>query len=57
MLYDVTSCLHCVESRLCDGGEFRCDDGECISQLWKCDLELDCEDGSDEHHCGILLCF
>lgn len=47
----------CLEA--CDVGEFRCDDGECISPLWTCDLDLDCEDGSDEHGCGIqysLLC-
>lgn len=42
----------CLESRSCDAGEFRCDDGECISQLWTCDLEVDCEDGSDERGCG-----
>jgi len=49
----------CAESNSCDAGEFRCDDGECISRLWRCDLELDCEDGSDERGCGIqysLLC-
>ena len=50
----------CVESSSCDAGEFRCDNDECIFQLWTCDLELDCEDGSDERGCGIqyslLLC-
>ena len=32
----------------CDEGEFQCDNGRCINQIWKCDHENDCGDGSDE---------
>ncbi|XP_062280416.1 very low-density lipoprotein receptor-like [Scomber scombrus] len=36
--------------------EFRCSDGSCIPRLKVCDGQTDCEDGSDEHYCGELLC-
>ncbi|CAF92449.1 unnamed protein product [Tetraodon nigroviridis] len=33
----------------CDDSHFRClSDGECIPDVWVCDDEEDCEDGSDE---------
>ena len=37
----------------CDQSHFRClSDGECIPDVWVCDDEEDCEDGSDERqHC------
>lgn len=37
----------------CDDGHFQClSDGECIPDVWLCDDEEDCEDGSDERqHC------
>lgn len=37
----------------CDDSHFQClSDGECIPDVWVCDDEEDCEDGSDERqHC------
>ena len=28
--------------------DFQCDNGQCITKKWLCDLENDCMDGSDE---------
>jgi len=42
--------FHCFRS--CTEHEFRCSDGSCITLTWKCDLERDCIDGSDEVDCG-----
>lgn len=30
---------------------FRCANGKCIHKQWKCDMEDDCRDGSDELNC------
>jgi len=38
--------------RSCTEHEFQCSDGSCITLTWKCDLERDCIDGSDEVDCG-----
>ena len=39
---------------VCDVTSFTCDDGECIKLDQKCDLEDDCQDGSDEAYCDNL---
>lgn len=42
-----------IVQTLCPEGLFRCGDGQCISQSFKCNKNKDCRDGSDE---SIALC-
>ncbi|KAK7895330.1 hypothetical protein WMY93_020655 [Mugilogobius chulae] len=35
----------------CQADQWQCDDGNCISALWRCDGEGDCLDGTDEMDC------
>nr|CAD7429648.1 unnamed protein product [Timema monikensis] len=43
-----------VMGRSCTNNEFKCTDGSCVSLTWKCDLEPDCSDGSDEVECEVV---
>lgn len=36
----------------CEEGHFACPSGNCISSVWLCDGQKDCEDGADEFQCG-----
>lgn len=36
----------------CEESQFACGNGRCIPQIWKCDGDEDCSDGSDESSCG-----
>ncbi|KAM4026917.1 LOW QUALITY PROTEIN: SCO-spondin-like [Anomaloglossus baeobatrachus] len=36
----------------CSRYEFQCGSGECRPRGWRCDHEVDCMDGSDEHDCN-----
>lgn len=35
----------------CEPNEFKCDNKKCVSVVWKCDGQDDCDDGSDERFC------
>ncbi len=45
-----------LENVTCTASEFRCPNGRCLPERWKCDGEKDCADGSDEdlEMCGKL---
>lgn len=36
----------------CPVNFFACPSGRCIPMSWTCDKENDCENGTDETHCG-----
>lgn len=38
--------------KVCDEFSFQCQNGVCISLIWKCDGMDDCGDDSDEASCG-----
>ena len=35
----------------CPSDTYQCRDGDCISDDWRCDTELDCSEGEDEEDC------
>ncbi|KAK3585286.1 hypothetical protein CHS0354_040233 [Potamilus streckersoni] len=37
----------------CSTDEFRCDSGQCISVVHRCNRQYDCRDKSDETECGF----
>ena len=37
-----------------EGGEFTCDNGQCVSMAKRCDQLPDCDDGSDEKGCKLF---
>lgn len=46
------SCVIAFTDHQCPIGDFMCaSDGDCIPENWRCDEEMDCEDGTDERNC------
>ena len=39
----------------CLSQHFKCNDGTCIVDIYRCDSVIDCFDGSDEDHCDIHI--
>ena len=37
----------------CESGQFMCDNGECVFDVYVCDGEMDCTKGEDEESCKV----
>lgn len=42
-----------TSSDMCNGNQWRCDNGKCIDSTYRCDNEDDCGDNSDETNCVV----
>ena len=56
MLIKTHDCVSATRSPdRCHEEEFKCNNSRCIPDLFECDFENDCGDGSDEHaNCTVL---
>ncbi|KAI3362051.1 hypothetical protein L3Q82_012395, partial [Scortum barcoo] len=45
-------CLFVGQLLGCHQGQWQCDDGNCVPDVWRCDGDGDCLDGSDEMDCA-----
>lgn len=43
------------ELRLCPTSQWECGDGHCLRAEMRCDRVVQCKDGSDEMHCGMVF--
>lgn len=50
LLFNTLICL--PTDSTCDGGKFKCKNGQCIHATFRCDFDDDCGDMSDEENCG-----
>lgn len=39
----------------CEPDQFQCENGKCIAQIDRCNHKYDCDDGTDETTCGMLI--
>ena len=44
-----------ISPSVCNPDEFTCNTGACISMRQRCNVKLDCEDGSDELECDLVI--
>ena len=53
--------LACINEQSCEESihqlapEVACNDGMTIPKTWQCDGEVDCQDGSDEQGCNLIV--
>lgn len=44
--------LNDLEPVVCTATQWQCQNMHCISDVWHCDGDMDCQDGSDERNCS-----
>ncbi|XP_067250641.1 very low-density lipoprotein receptor-like [Chanodichthys erythropterus] len=50
------TCTLLSKAQTCARSEFRCANGHCVPNSWRCDHSFDCEDHSDEENCDHNEC-